>query len=239
MDVRKFLLDYNIEPRKSWDQLFLQNDSVLEKEIDLADLRGSDTVLEIGAGFGNLTERLAEKARVIAIERDRRFLPYLKNIKNVVVIHGDATKVLKEKRTFLDFNKIVSNIPYSLSKKIILELMKHKWEKAVLVVQKEFADKMSGGSKLSLLIQDCNDFRIIRNIPGNDFYPAALESSLLLLEQRKTMDDRFWLFLNKIFRHKNKDIINVVDNCPKHLARKKVHQLTLKEAMEIYEKTSL
>ena len=159
MGARKFLLDNAIAPRKSWDQFFIQNDSVLDKEVELAELNSNDTVLEIGAGFGNLTEKLAEKARVIAIEKDKRFLPYLKNIKNITAIHGNALKLLEEKS--LKFNKIISNIPYSLSKKILLEILKRKWKIAVLIVQKEFAEKFSGGSKLSLLVHDCCDFRIV------------------------------------------------------------------------------
>jgi 16S rRNA (adenine1518-N6/adenine1519-N6)-dimethyltransferase len=237
MDIQKFLLDQNIEPKKSWDQLFLRDDALLEEEIELAEISSSDTVLEIGAGFGNLTEKLAKGSKVIAIERDKRFLQYLKKIENVTVIHGNALKILKENRknSSFSFNKIVSNIPYSLSKKIILEIMKHKWEIAVLIVQKEFADKLASNSKLSLLTEDCCKLEISRSVPANAFYPAALESSLICMRQKKPMDEKFWLFINEIFRYRNKDIINVVDNCPKNLARKKIHQLSLKNAKELYQ----
>ena len=240
MDVKEFLIENNLEPRKSQDQLFLQNEAVLEEEARLAGLESNDSVLEIGAGFGNLTEKLAKRACVIAIEKDKRFLPYLRKIKNVKAIQGNALKILKDNRknkTF-HFNKIVSNIPYSLSKKIILEILKHSWEVAVLVVQKEFADKLSGNSRISLIVKDCCTLRIARNIPGNAFYPAALESSLIVLKQKKCMDEKFWLFINEIFRQRNKDVVNVVDSCPEGLRRKKVHQLGLDEVRELY-KTSL
>ncbi len=236
MDAKKFLIEQNLEPRKSRDQLFLQNESILEEEAGLAELSNNDSVLEIGAGFGNLTEKLAKKACVIAIEKDKRFLQYLRKIKNVKAIQGNALSVLKnnrENKTF-HFNKIVSNIPYSLSKKIILEILKHPWEVAVLVVQKEFAEKLSGNSRLSLLVKDCCTLKIARNIPGDAFYPAALESSLIVLRQEKLMDENFWSFLNDIFRHRNKDVVNVVESCPDHLKRKKVHQLELKEVRELY-----
>ena len=236
MDIKKFLLDNAIAPKKSWDQFFLHNDSVIEKEISLADLKSSDVVLEVGAGFGNLTERLAEKASVIAIEKDRKFIPYLRNIKNVRAVYGNAVRVLEDRS--LKFNKIVSNIPYSFSKKIILGVLKHRWETAVLIVQKEFAEKLLGGSKLGLLTQDCCDLKIVQDTPGADFYPPALQSSMILLKQKKKMNEKFWMFLNEIFRQNNKNVSNVVKNCPKHLAGKKVRQLTLKDVRKLY-KTSL
>jgi len=231
MNIRKTLADKNIEPRKQLDQFFLQNENMLNKEIQLAELKSDNIVLEIGAGPGNLTEKIAEKSRVIAIEKDKRFIPLLERIENTTVICDDATKAIKE----LFFDKIISNIPYSVSKKLLLELLKKQWEKAVLIVQKEFAEKMLGGSKLSLLIEDCTELSAVAQISADDFYPPAVNSALIVMNQKKLMDEKFWLFLVKLFRHKNKDLKNVIKNCPEQLARKKPSQLNLKEAKKLYE----
>lgn len=222
--------------KKHLDQFFLKNDSIINEEVEAASLSENDNVLEIGAGDGRLTRNLAEKCNVIAIEIDERFSPELKKIRNAEIICNDALKILRQKRegkNSIAFNKIVSNIPYSLSKKILLELMRHEWDSAVLIVQKEFSQKMISGSKLALLIEDCCEFEIIGYVPAVAFVPVAVESALIRLRQKKLMDELFWSFLNKIY-HKNKNAGNVVKICPEEYAKMKVHQLGLKEIKEIY-----
>ena len=62
----------NIRPQPQLGQSFLMEGGILECEIDYARIGTEDTVLEVGAGIGNLTERLARRAgRVIAVECDR------------------------------------------------------------------------------------------------------------------------------------------------------------------------
>ncbi|MCX6819167.1 MAG: hypothetical protein NT129_04180 [Candidatus Aenigmarchaeota archaeon] len=231
MNIRKTLADKGIEPIKQLDQFFLQDEDILNKEIQLADLKSDNIVLEIGAGPGNLTEKIAKKSRVMAIEKDKRFIPLLERIENTTVICDDAIKAVKD----LYFDKIISNIPYSISKKLLLELLKKQWERAVLIVQKEFAEKMLGSSKLSLLIEDCADLSLVEYIPASDFYPPAVESALVVMHQKKLMNEKFWLFLVELFRHKNKDLKNVIKNCPEQLAIKKPQHLNLKEARQLYE----
>lgn len=231
MDIIDFLSKNNIEPRKKLDQFFLNDESVLKQEVELADLKPDDTVLEIGPGIGNLTRLLSQSASVIAVEKDKRFIPYL-DIENVTVIRADAVKLLK--REAPRFNKVVSNVPYSISKKLLLELLQHKWELAVLLFQKEFVDKLSDG-KLSIIKEDCCEFKKILTVPGSSFYPKAVDSSLIVLKQKKLLDEDLWNFVDNMFRHKNKDVKNVVESCPPRFERKKVQHLTLREIKELYE----
>lgn len=224
-----------MHPNKRLDQFFLA-ESVINEEIETACLSGDDVTLEIGAGDGRLTREIAKKCPVVAIEIDKRFIAHLKTV-NAEIICDDALKVLKQKRegrNKIQFNKIISNIPYSLSKKILLEILKHEWDIAVLVVQKEFAQKLSSGSRLSLLIEDCCDFDIIGFIPAGAFVPPAVDSALIRLKQKKVMDNGFWDFINRLYSQKNKNLRNVVNSCPEKYAKKKVHQLSLEEAREIY-----
>ncbi len=231
MDVEKFLSDNNLAPKRGMDQYFVRDESVLAEEIKLAGLSEKDVVLEIGAGIGNLTEKIAEKCRVMAVEKDARFIPFLGRIKNAEAVKGDALSVIKERK----FNKIVSNIPYSISQPLLLELLKRKWETAVLIVQKEFAEKIAGNSKLSVLVNDCCDFSIEYFVPGGSFYPPAPDSAIILLRQRKTMDEELWKFLSRIFVQKNRNVRNVIKNCPAELAGKKVHQLCVEEIKALHE----
>ena len=95
MDVKRVLKDSGIYPDKKQDQYFLVDNEIIDYEIKLAKLEKSDVVLEIGAGPGNLTEKLAKKSRVIAVERDKRFVPLLEKIENVDIINADVMKVIK------------------------------------------------------------------------------------------------------------------------------------------------
>lgn len=226
-----------MELNKRLDQFFLEDESILSEEIETAKLTRNDIVLEIGAGDGRLTRKIAERCMVIAIEIDKRFAPQLKKISNAEVIFDNALKILRQKREGkidVKFNKIVSNIPYSISKKIVLEILKHEWDTAVLIVQKEFAQKITSGSRLSLLIEDCCLFEIVGYIPAGAFTPPAADSALIRLKQKKVMDKDFWNFINKLYNQKNKNLRNVVEKCPEKYAKMKVHQLSFEEIREIY-----
>ena len=78
MKVRQILKRYDIKPSKFMDQHFILDEAVLKREVEYADISGKDTVLEIGAGVGNLTKVLAQRAKkVIAIEKDQRLCEVL------------------------------------------------------------------------------------------------------------------------------------------------------------------
>ncbi|MBI4014470.1 MAG: methyltransferase domain-containing protein [Candidatus Aenigmarchaeota archaeon] len=211
-------------------QFFLENPLILEKEADLADVKEGDVVLEIGAGTGNLTRTLAERASVIAVEKDGQFIKKLKKIGNTKVVHGDALDFLKERH---DFNKVVSNIPYYISQPILLALLKHRWDACVLLVQKEFAEKCVSSEKLGLIVRECCDAKICGFVSEDEFAPKGIDSALLALRQRKLLDEKFWSFLCRAFVVRNRNA-SKLEGCPARLAAKKIHQLTLEELKEIY-----
>jgi len=245
MNIKKILEEDNIVPNKGLDQYFLQDERLLDEEIKTANLQKNDIVLEVGCGIGNLTRKIAEKCKVIGIEKDYSFRTTLKGLNNTNIIFGDAIEVLESLRKVGEgngknvkkpqFNKIVSNIPYSISQDLILEFMRHKWDIAVLIVQKEFAEKLTGKDKLGMLMKECAEVKMIKQVPGRAFYPATVQSFLVLLKQKKLIDDDFWNFLAEVFKNRNKDVKNVVKNYSLRLANKKIHQLTLEEIKKLYE----
>ncbi|MFB6089054.1 MAG: rRNA adenine N-6-methyltransferase family protein, partial [Candidatus Aenigmatarchaeota archaeon] len=110
MNVVDILKRYSIEPSRYRDQYFLTDGNILSKEVEYAGVNKEDVVLEIGSGIGNLTEKLASKAkRVIAVEKDSRFCEVLsdRNISNIRIIQGDILDI-----DVPDFDKVVSNVPY-------------------------------------------------------------------------------------------------------------------------------
>ena len=230
MNVRQVLAENDITPNRHQGQHFLQDEEIIEYEIKLAKLEKSDVVLEVGAGIGNVTEKIAKKSKVIAVERDRRFLPLLENLDNVEIINANALSVIRK----LNFNKVISNIPYAISQKLLLELLKRKWSIAVLIVQKEFAHKLKRG-KLAILLEDCADVKIIDGVSADAFYPRGAASSIIVLKQKALMDDKFWIFLNKAYRNRNKNVKNVFPDCNKAIEKKKIHQLMLEELRSLYQ----
>jgi 16S rRNA (adenine1518-N6/adenine1519-N6)-dimethyltransferase len=244
MDVVRILRENNIKPKKELDQYFLVDEKMISKEVALASLSAQDVTLDIGAGPGNLTEIIAKKSKVIAIEKDYSFRLLLKNVPNANVLFGDALEILESLRMIREkknipgeFNKVVSNIPYSISQNLLIELLRHPWGKAVLVVQKEFAQKLIGKEKLALAVNDCCDVKIAEKIPAGAFYPKAVESAIVVLKQRSLLDFGFWEFLSEIFKDKNRNVKNVVKSkdYPLNLAVKKIHQLTIGEIKQLYE----
>ncbi len=231
MDIKKILAETNLRPDKMQGQYFLQDDEIIEYEIKLAELERNDVVLEIGAGIGNVTEKIAKKSKVIAVERDKRFIPLLEKLQNTEIINDDALRVIKN----LSFNKVISNIPYAISQKLLLELLKREWQIAVLMVQREFAKKLKNG-KLAVLLNECAEMKIIGNIAADVFYPRGVASSIIVLRQKQLVDEKFWIFLNSAYRNKNKDVKNVFPGCDEAIARKKVHMLTSDELRSLYQR---
>ncbi len=245
MNIKHLLAIAKITPNPKLDQYFLHDDKILAEEVGLAKIGRDDAVLEVGAGIGNLTIVLSKKpAKIIAVEKDYSFSHVLKNIPNTQVFLGDALEFLESlrtakaetktplKRSTIVFNKIVSNIPYSISQPLLLEFFRHKWDIAVLIVQKEFAEKLMSKERLGLVMSDIAEVSIIKNVPANAFYPTAVPSSLVLVKQKKLLDDGFWSFVSAL--KPNKDVSNQAKNYPKNLAKKKVHQLTLTELKSLY-----
>ena len=211
-------------------QHFLSSSFILNEEVALAELKKGDIVLEIGAGPGYLTRKLASKAKTLAVEKDGKFIPALQGINNAEVFHEDALAFLKKARSF---NKVVSNIPYYISQPLLLAILKKKWEICVLLVQKEFAQKAVSHDKLGLLVEDCCSASVRGFVPAAAFAPKGVDSAFLVLRQKKAMDESLWSFLRKAYSMGNKNA-GALPACPQNLRTKKIHQLSLEEIHQIH-----
>lgn len=141
-ETKSLLKEHQIVPNKLLGQNFMVDPSVFPKLSKHAKLGADDTVLDAGAGFGFLTSFLATKCKnVIAVEKDPRVAVVLrervKYVPNVSVIEGDMLKVQVP-----FFSKAVSIPPYYLSSHLVTWLLERDLDCAVLIVQKEFADRL-------------------------------------------------------------------------------------------------
>ncbi|MGI0077325.1 MAG: ribosomal RNA small subunit methyltransferase A, partial [Nitrosopumilaceae archaeon] len=132
--------------RKRLGQHFLHSQSVAKKIVEAADITKKDTVLEIGTGKGILVSLLCEKAgKVVSIESDLELYNSAKekfsNITNLTLLHGDGFA------SDVKFTIFVSNLPYSKSRDAMEWLVQKKFRQAVVMVQKEFAQKIAEKTK--------------------------------------------------------------------------------------------
>ncbi|MCL5976090.1 MAG: methyltransferase, partial [Candidatus Parvarchaeota archaeon] len=119
--IIKLVDDYKIKSSNENGQNFLIDEEVLREEIEKCELKSSDIVLDIGAGFGSIENLVSKKCKIIAIEKEIKCYSYLIDKyeidQNVQIINSDALDMIYPK-----FNKILSNPPYNISDRIIEKL---------------------------------------------------------------------------------------------------------------------
>lgn len=171
------------------DQHFMIDKALIDRIVkDYAEINLADNVLEIGAGTGNLTIRLSYRAnKVIAIEIDEELVPKIIKRNNIDIIVGDALKILKKDNN-LDFNKIVSNIPYSISEPLFNILITKKFELAVLTVSRKFSEKLRNviPSRIGLLAHLFFDVKQKEVLSSTVFDPRPKVGSSIILLTPKT-----------------------------------------------------
>ncbi|MCX6695108.1 MAG: 16S rRNA (adenine(1518)-N(6)/adenine(1519)-N(6))-dimethyltransferase RsmA [Candidatus Altiarchaeota archaeon] len=227
--------------KKYGDEHFMVDDGMLEKICKYASLTRKDYVLEVGAGTGNLTKKLAESAgRVFAIEKNQEFFEKLNSelgrCDNVELAHGDATKI-----AFPECNKIVSNLPYSISRRITKKFITHGFDSAVLVYQKEFAEKLTAQVEsehyrmISALVQSTCEVEVLDKINPDSFLPQPnVWSSIVRLKMKWKPPEEYEKLLNTVFNHKNKKLRNTLENPPEKYADCKPAQMTPEELVDFY-----
>ncbi|MAV65220.1 MAG: ribosomal RNA small subunit methyltransferase A [Candidatus Marinimicrobia bacterium] len=213
-----------IHPKKKWGQNFLVDPNISKKIVNLLDINLNDTILEIGPGKGALTKYIKAK-KITAIEIDNNLCELIEKqkIKNLDIINQDF---LKTNLNNLKFNKIVGNLPYNISSQIIFKLLgKCDWSKAVIMLQKELADRIASNKgtkkygRISVMIQSMCHVTKEFNISANCFYPKPeVTSSIISLVNKKTPIDykNLELIVRACFSQRRKKIKNTLKEVCKH-----------------------
>jgi len=185
--IKQLLSKYEARPSKGLGQNFLIDKKILEKIITAADIKPTDTILEVGPGIGVLTQALAEKAgEVIAVEKDETMIKILKetlkDYKNVDVTQGDILRYQPQTTNY----KLVANIPYYLTSPLIRKFLeeKNRPTEMVLMLQKEVAQRICSQppdmSLLSVSVQFYAEPKIISHVSKNCFWPAPKIDSAII-----------------------------------------------------------
>lgn len=210
--------------KKSLGQNFLIQPQIVTDIIQASGVESGETVVEVGPGTGLLTKELLKTgARVIAIEKDDRLIPVLKETFGshieegvLTLMHGD---VLKELPNIEGPYRVIANIPYYITGKLLRLFLEreHKPMSVTVMVQKEVAERIVAKdmkeSLLSLSIKVYGDPRYVRTVKAGNFNPAPkVDSAVLHIDNISTKnftsvsENFFFEVLHKGFSSKRKKV---------------------------------
>ena len=215
-ETSRLINETGVVPKKSKGQNFLTDERVAQRHVDYACIEKGDKVLEVGPGLGILTNILIERSDdVTCIELDETLADYIEETygDRIRLIRGDAMKV-----DFPPFDRFVSNLPYSISTPVIFKLLECDFKKAVVMVQKEFAERMVADvglpdySRLTVNMFYRADCKILETVPASRFKPRPkVDSALVEIVPRpapfKVLNEKTFFRVTEVaFNHRRKKI---------------------------------
>jgi 16S rRNA (adenine1518-N6/adenine1519-N6)-dimethyltransferase len=213
--------------KKSFGQNFLVDQNYIDKIISALNLNKNETIVEIGAGRGALTERLVESGtNVVAIELDRDLIPILDEkfgkYENFTLVEQNALEI-----NFADIiknpksTKLVANLPYYISTAILQKLIEQRdyFSEMILMFQREVVERITaraGNSErgfLTVFTEAYLQAEKLFDVPPNAFSPAPkVWSSVIRLKPKENIDvadgKSFRRIVSAGFRQKRKTIAN-------------------------------
>jgi len=188
-----------IKAKKSLGQNFLIDQSIIDKIINIIDIKNK-SILEIGPGTGNLTKNILKKKpkKIIVIEKDDDLAQLLKKKfdSDIKIINDDVLKI-DENSLDADILTVFGNLPYNISTEILCNWIlniknKNFWfDNLVLMFQKEVADRIiakfntKNYGRLSILSNWKLEVEKICDVKPHSFFPKPkIDSSVLLLKPK-------------------------------------------------------
>lgn len=214
--------------KKKYGQNFLNDElEVLNKIIEVSDIKNEDSILEIGPGQGALTTMLIDRVKnIICVEIDNDLEKILQkkfsNKENFKLIMGDILEVdLKEYLS--PHTKVVANIPYYITSPIINKIIENRnlIDEAYIMVQKEVGERICAKvgkerSVLTLAVEYYGEASYLFTIPREHFKPVPnVDSAFIKIKfyqdekyLRKIDEDLFFKYIKAAFSNKRKNIVN-------------------------------
>jgi len=217
--INEKLRKLGLEPTKSLGQHFLIDPDIAEREVEEANISRDDTVLEIGPGLGILTDEIVKRAgNTIAIEKSTPLYGYLEGRyegKNFEIIEGDVLDI-----ELPLFDKVMSNTPFNISSPLTFRLLDRDFKAAVMMYQKEFADRMVAEpgeddySRLSVMVSVKAKVKRLFDIPRSKFYPPPRVDATVVKMVPSEPDfnlkyhEKFSEVVRELFNYRRKKISN-------------------------------
>lgn len=152
--LRDVIARHGLDAKKALGQNFLLDLNLTQKVARTAGSLEGVTVIEVGPGPGGLTRAILALGakKVIAIERDPRCLPALREIADhypgrLEVIEGDALKTDFESLAQGEPVKIIANLPYNVGTQLLVNWLLPSawppfWQSLTLMFQKEVGQRI-------------------------------------------------------------------------------------------------
>lgn len=230
---------------KNLGQHFLEDNAVLQQIIAWIAPNEIDSILEIGAGSGSLTEKLLEfKKPLLAVEIDKRWANLLKKkfefnqnfsleCEDILKLDWNLLPLLKSKK-----NCLVGNIPYSISTPLFFKILANLdlFDSFIIMFQKEFGDRLIGDKKkskknfgsLAVLTKLYFSLEQSKFVSRNCFKPKPKVDSIILKIKKKSFSlqnqQQFFRFLSKIFQQPRQTILNNIKQNLKEFYQKMSEQ---------------
>ena len=175
-----------------------------------------DSVLEVGAGTGALTAPLCRAAgRVVSYEADESLLAEararLRGAANLTLVDGDG---FAADPASCGASVFVSSLPYSQSRRAIEWLAMSPVPRAVVMVQREFAGKLSGRGQrraIGVVARHAFGVREVARVGRGQFEPEpAVDSAIVELSRRAPVRPGTIAAVNALFSHRRKSLRNAV-----------------------------
>lgn len=226
--------------RPKLGQHFLRDERFADLAVAEARLTPQDVVLEVGPGKGVLTRKLlATGARVIAVELDPALADGIaRDHPDVQLVRGDAVDA-----PLPPFTACVSNLPYQISSPFLFRLLALPYRVAVLLVQKEFADRLVAKThtgdygRLTVMAAVHANVRMIARVPPGAFDPPPrVDSALVRIEPRPAPFDvppGFAAVVERAFAQRRKKISNSLGVKDVPHADARPEELTPEELAEV------
>jgi len=232
-DIIDSLRKTNFRIKKHLGQNFLADANILDKIVATSGIDKSLNVIEIGPGFGALTERLAEHSgKILAYEIDPELVGILKDklkdITNLTLVQKDILKADIDKDIQTTFGPgekavVVSNLPYYITTPILMHILEtaRNVTRIVVMMQQEVAMRITSRpntkdyNALSVAIAYRTEAKLLFHVPKSVFIPAPnVDSAVveLTVRQKHTHaprdEARFFKFVRSCFAQRRKTLAN-------------------------------
>lgn len=232
--IRTIAEQFGFTFKKGLGQNFLTSQTVLEDIAEAAEIDGG--VLEIGPGFGVLTQELSKHAdKVVSIEIDERLNDVLEftlaECDNVKIVNADVMKTDLKQLIADEFGNerisVAANLPYYITTPIISRLLEERLpvNNIVVMVQKEVAQRMCAreGTKdygaITLLCRYFTEPSIVTTVPAGLFVPPPkVDSAVLRLRVldepavKVVSEEVFFKTVKAAFGQRRKTLMNCISN---------------------------
>lgn len=221
------MIEHNF--KKKFGQNFIQDNNIIRKIVETANIEDNSLIIEIGPGAGALTKELVKKGKVLAYEIDTELKEKLnetfKDNNNLEIIFDDfLNRNVKEDIKKYDYNKlyVVANLPYYITTPIITKIIEEKLdlEKMVIMVQKEVGERFSAKpnskdySSITIFLNYYFDIKKEFIVSKNSFIPKPNVDSIIISLNRKKEkvyvkdEEKFFKLIRDSFQQKRKTLRN-------------------------------